>query len=266
MNVIDMHTHAFPDDLAGRAIARLEEDCPWKAIADGRVASLIESMDAAEVDVSIVCTIATKPDHVESIFNWCGKIRCERIEPLPSVHPDTPGAAKWVEKIARAGFAGIKLHPMYQGFTADEPRLNDIYAAAAENDLMVQSHCGRDIGFPPTDDRASPRRFRQILERFPKLRLICTHMGGWQAWDEADKYLVGTTACMETSFSLGERGGDIERMAAMIRRHGADRVMLGSDWPWNSQADEIANVRKLPLTAGEIRRILSSNAAAILDY
>ena len=37
MSIIDAHTHAFPDDLAHRAISSLENDCPWKAIADGRV-------------------------------------------------------------------------------------------------------------------------------------------------------------------------------------------------------------------------------------
>ncbi|HUS47031.1 MAG TPA: amidohydrolase family protein [Phycisphaerae bacterium] len=266
MSIIDAHTHAFPDDLAARAIARLEEDCPWKAVADGRVASLIESMDACEVDVSVVATIATKPDQVKGIFRWCGKIHSDRIEPLPSVHPDTPKAAKWVEKIAKAGFAGIKLHPMYQGFAADDPRLDELYAAAAECGLMVQSHCGRDIGFPANDDRASPRRFRRVIERFPKLRLLCTHMGGWQAWDEVEKHLIGTGVYMETSFSLGPRGCQAERIASMIRRHGAGRVMLGSDWPWNTQAEEIDNVRKLPLGKGEIQGILCSNAARLLGY
>ena len=266
MSIIDAHTHAFPDDLAARAIARLEEDCPWKAVADGRVASLIESMNASDVDISVVCTIATRPDQVKDIFKWCGQIRSDRIEPLPSVHPDTPKAAKWVEKIAKAGFAGIKLHPMYQDFVADDPRLDELYAAAAEGGLMVQSHCGRDIGFPPDDDRASPRRLRRVIERFPKLRLLCTHMGGWRSWDEVEEHLVGTGVYMETSFSLGQRGTDPQRIAAMIRRHGAGRVMFGSDWPWNTQADEIANVRKLPLGERDIRGILYSNAAALLGY
>ena len=266
MAVIDFHAHAFPDDLAARAIARLEADCPWKAVADGRISSLVKSMDAAEVDVSVVCTIATKPDQVKSILEWCGKIHSDRIEPLPSVHPDTPKAAKWIGKIAKAGFAGIKLHPMYQDFTADDARLDEIYAAAADHGIFIQSHCGRDIGFPPEDDRASPARFRRVMERFPRLKLVCTHMGGWQAWDEVEKHLIGTDAYFETSFSLGERGADPQRIASMIHRHGVERVMMGSDWPWNTQAEEIGNVRNLALRKADVGRILYSNAAALLGY
>jgi len=264
--VFDAHTHAFPDDLAARAISSLEDDCPWKAVADGRVASLLESMDACDIDVSVVCTIATRPDQIKGIFKWCKKIRSDRIEPMPSIHPDAPKPGKWVEKIAKAGFAGIKLHPMYQDFQADEPRMEEIYAAAADCGLIVQSHCGRDIGFPADDDRASPERFRRVLEKFPMLKLVCTHMGGWQSWDEVERHLVGTGVYMETSFSLGERGADSERIASIIRRHGPDRVMFGSDWPWNAQAAEIANVRKLPLNRHQIHGILWSNAARLMGY
>jgi predicted TIM-barrel fold metal-dependent hydrolase len=194
------------------------------------------------------------------------EVRSERIEPLPSVHPDTPKPARWIKKIAKEHFLGIKLHPMYQDFAADEPRLDVIYAAAREHGLFVESHCGRDIGFPADDDRASPRRFLRVAERFGDLRLICTHMGGWQAWDEVEQHLIGTKVYLETSFSLGERGADARRVAEMIRRHGPQRVMLGSDWPWNRQADEIANIRALPLSKNEIRGILWSNAAALLGY
>jgi hypothetical protein len=278
MAAIDMHTHVFPDDLAPRAIATLEAECPWKAVADGTLSALLESMDASGVDVSVACMIATKPQQVRSIMEWCKQIRSERIEPMPSVHPDTPKAGKWIERIAKAGFAGVKLHPMYQDFAADEERLDAIYDAAAGCGLLVTVHCGRDIAFPPDDDRASPVRLRRVVERFPKLRLLLTHMGGWQMWDEVEQELIGRDVYMETSFSMGDRGADSERIAGMIRRHGVERVLLGSDWPWRSQAEEAEHVRRLgvaasdgggvsvPLKASEVRQIMVSNAAKLLSY
>ncbi len=266
MGAIDVHTHAFPDDLAARAIRKLEAECPWTAVGGGTIAALLESMDAADIDISCVCMIATKPDQVKSIFRWCKEIRSDRIEPMPSLHPDTPRPDRWTAKFVDAGLAGIKLHPMYQGFAADERRLDAIYAAAAEAGLIVQVHCGRDIAFPPDDDRAAPQRFRRVIGRHPKLKLVCTHMGGWQMWDEVEKHLVGADVLFETSFSIGDRGTGPERIANMIQRHGPERVMLGSDWPWRTQQEEADNVRRLPLPKHVIRRILHGNAARLLGY
>lgn len=266
MAAIDMHTHAFPDQLAERAIRTLEAECPWKAVGDGTLDGLIASMDAADVDVAVVCMIATKPDHAKSILAWCEKVRSDRIEPFPSVHPDTPKPGKAVDKIAKAGFAGMKLHPMYQEFAADEPRLDPIYAAAAGAGLVVAVHCGRDIAYPPDDDRAAPERFARVLDRHPSLRLLCTHMGGWRMWDESDDLLVGRAIHLETSFSTGERGTDTERIVNMIRRHGVDRVCFGSDWPWAPQKEDLDRLAGSGLTKAELRKILWSNAAGLLGY
>jgi len=264
MPAIDVHTHAFPDGLAERAIAALEAECPWKAVARGTIAELLKSMDEADIDVSLVCAIATKPDQAEGILKWCRKIRSDRIAPLPSVHPKTPDAPAWLGRFAEEGFAGIKLHPMYQAFAVDEGALDGIYAAAGERGLLVVLHCGRDIAFPPDDDRASPARLRRVVQRHPRLRLLCTHMGGWRMWDQVERELLGTEVYMETSFALEDLGP--RQAADMIRRHGTQRVLFGSDWPWAAQRHQVDLLRKLPLTDQERDALLWSNAARMLGF
>ena len=263
MPVIDMHVHAFPDGLARRAIAALEDTADWKAVADGTIASLIGSMDAAGVDISVVCPIATSARQTKGVFKWCKAIRSDRIEPFPSVHPATARPGKWVERIAEAGFAGIKLHPMYQDFFPDEPRMDKIYAAAAECDLTVALHCGYDISYP-ADGRAAPERVARAVERHPAMRLICTHLGGWKSWDQARRHLVGSQTYLETSFSLERLGA--EQSAEIIRDHGAERVLFGTDWPWTAQDREIELVKELPLDKKETQQILWSNAAKLLGW
>lgn len=264
MSGVDAHTHAFPDEIAKRAIAKLESECPWKAPGDGTVAGLLASMDAADLDVSLVCAIATKPDQADGIFKWCKSIRSDRIEPLPSLHPDTDKKAKWVRKFAKAGFVGIKLHPMYQDFPLDDERMDELYAAVADEGLFVTPHCGLDIAFPPDDDRASPLRMRRVIEKHPDLTVLCTHLGGWKSWDEVDEYLIGTDVYMETSFTASYLPP--ERLTDMIRRHGADKVLFGTDWPWARQDTELADFRNLPLTGDETNTILWRNAAKLLGY
>ncbi len=260
---IDMHTHAFPDSLAGRAIEALEAGCPWQAVGDGTVSGLTASMDAAGVDVSAVFTIATKPNQVEGILRWCETIRSDRIEPFASVHPETPEAERWIGRIADSGIKGIKLHPMFQNFAIDEPRMNALYDACRDAGLILAFHCGQDIGFPPDDDRAGAARLAKMLARQPGLRVICSHMGGWREWDAAETHLLGLAgAYMDTSFSLEELGA--ERAVEMIRRHGIERVFFGTDWPWRRQSPGLEFLDGLGLSADERQAVRGGNAASLL--
>ena len=258
MQVIDVHTHAFPDSLAERAMAALQEHCPWKAVSDGKIASLLASMDQAGVQTALLCTIATRPDQPAGILKWCHQIAGPRIIPLPSVHPDTPDIAGWIRRFRDEGFVGIKLHPQYQDIEADDPKMDAIYAGAEESGLVVQSHCGRDIAFPPDDDRAAPRRFAAVMRRHAGLKLVCTHLGGWRMWDEVRQHLLGTDVFLETSFSLEELGPQVAE--EMIRRHGTGKVMFGTDWPWQDQQQALRQLGKLDLNRTEQQAILCGNA------
>ena len=264
MAAIDIHTHAFPNSLAKRALRTLAERGNVAPRGNGTVKGLLKSMDAADIDVSVLCAIATKPSQAEGILKWCQKIRSDRIEPLASVHPADPEAPRWMARIAHAGLVGIKLHPMYQEFAADEERLDPIWNEAVDQGLLVECHAGLDIAFPPTDGRAAPDRFARVLDRHPGLRLLCTHMGGWRSWEAVEKHLVGRDVYLETSFSLDELGP--QRAADLIRRHGVDKVCFGSDWPWKDQGEALAIVKGIGLTDQETRAVLYSNAAAILGH
>ena len=264
MSIIDVHTHACPNDIASRAMAKLKGEGDIPSYGDGTVKGLLASMDKADIDVSLLCSIATKPTQAEGILKWCGKIRSDRIEPMASVHPADAEAPQWIDRIAEAGLIGIKLHPMYQDFAADEERMDPIYAAAEQEGILVACHCGLDLCYPPDDDRASPDRYARVAERFPRLRLLLTHMGGWRSWDLVEKHLIGREVCLETSFSLDELGP--QRSADLIRRHGVEKVCFGSDWPWKDQSDAVRIVKGAGLTEKETRAILYANAAAILGY
>jgi hypothetical protein len=67
--ITDFHTHAFPDALATRAIRALEAETDRvKARLDGRISSLLRSMDYAGIRRSVICSIATKPEQFDSIL------------------------------------------------------------------------------------------------------------------------------------------------------------------------------------------------------
>lgn len=258
---IDFHAHAFPDALAATTIPFLEQKGSVRAALDGRVSSLISSMDSAGITQSVVCSIATRPKQFRSILDWSRSIRSERITPFPSFHPESPQALDEIDEIHREGFQGIKLHPYYQDFFLDEPRLLPVFARIADLGLILVMHTGFDIGFP-RELRADPAKIAALMRQFPRLKFIATHLGSWQQWQEVHEELVGTDAYFDIAFSLEFLPKELARK--IILDHPADRVLFGSDSPWAAQQDTIGLLRSLELGPDREAQILGENAARLL--
>lgn len=260
--IIDFHAHAFPDNLASRAIDHLEHSGGVKAFHDGRVTSLLASMDAAGIETSIVCSIATKPEQFAPILAWSKSIASPRIVPLPSVHPAAKDPVGEIHQVAEAGFLGIKIHPYYQCFEVDEQRLMPMYRALDEVGLFVVCHTGFDFAFP-RDRIADPVRIRRVVDRFPSLLFISSHMGAWDDWNEVEKHLLGLPVYMDPSLSLELLGH--ERARQFLTTHPQDRILFGTDTPWASQAETVRLVRALELAPERERALFHGNAERLLQ-
>ena len=261
MQIIDFHTHAFPDDLAARAVPLIAKQAGVPAFLDGKVSSLLRSMDQAGIERSVVCSIATKPAQFQKILDWSKAVRSSRLVLFPSIHPADPEAREHIRMIQAEGFLGIKLHPYYQQFYLDEPRMEPIYECMRECGLMVFCHTGFDIAFP-RERRADPERICKVVAKFPGLKFIATHMGAWENWDEVERWLIGKPVLLETSFSISYCGAACARRLLMA--HPTDFILFGTDSPWASQADEIERVNALELPADRQQKLFYDNARRLL--
>lgn len=260
---IDVHTHAFPDDIAETAMNKLTAevpDCP--AYLNGTVADLIKSMDAANIIKSVVCSIATKPTQFEPIFNWSKEIFSDRIIPFPSIHPSDKQWEKHLEMISEHGFRGIKMHPYYQEFYLDEQPMLDIAKKVSDLGLVLIMHTGFDVAFERID-RAGPQRILNLVDKCPELKLVSTHMGGWQQWDQVNELLIGKPIYMETSFCQDYINRDMFRQ--MLANHPTEYLMFGSDSPWKEQKASMDYIKTLPVTPENIAKIMGQNAQVLLD-
>jgi len=261
--IIDFHTHAFPDALAPRAMKTLLEEAPdVKAYLDGTTRNLLESMQKCGIEKSLVSCIATRPGQFESIFHWCVKSRSEKLDFLPSVHPDDSHCLEQLDRIKAEGFKGIKLHPFYQNFYADEDRLLAIYEKLSRLDMFVLMHTGFDIAFPRIR-RADPQMILRIHEMFPGLKFITTHFGAWQQWDEVRDIMIGRDIYIEISFALDYLS--IEQAREMMMNHPTDYLLFGTDSPWTDQAQTLHLLEKLSLPKNKLDHALYINAAKLLD-
>jgi len=259
---VDFHTHAFPDELAGRAMKILSEKADVKAYLDGRISSLLSSMDSCGIEKSIVCSIATKPAQFDSILAWSKKTKSERIIPFPSFHPDDPKFTERISQIKKEGFKGIKLHPYYQDFSLDEERLFPIYKKIYEENLILVLHTGFDIAFPQIDI-AGPAKIATVKEKFPQLKLVTTHLGAWKQWEEVEELLLGKQIYMEISFSLEFL--DLKAVRNIILNHPPEYILFGTDSPWTGQKETLSLLKGLRLGEENEKLILRGNAINLLN-
>lgn len=258
--VIDFHTHVFRDDIAPVAVPSLESQGNLRAVYDGTVRGLLRAMARSNVDISVIQPVATKPGQVRSINDWVAGTDDPRIIPFGAMHPDFEDPLAEVARMARLGLRGFKMHPEHQSFAPDEERLTPIYVAAAAYKMVVLFHAGADEIHSTV--HGTPRAFATMLDEFPGLTAVLAHMGGYRQWSEIGEVLAGRDVYFDTAYTLGHLPD--EEFIALVRAHGADRVLFGSDGPWTDQARELERLRSLPLSAEEIDGIVGGNAARLL--
>jgi predicted TIM-barrel fold metal-dependent hydrolase len=263
--IVDIHTHTFPDDLAARAVAALSARAGIPAHSDGTCAGLRASLTRAGIDRAVMQPVATKPTQVAAINTWAiahhdpvNGLACFGV-----LHPADDAWPAEIERLAAAGVPGIKLHPDYQGFFVDEPRLRPLFRALADAGLIVLFHAGVDIGLPPPV-HCPPERLARLLDAVPHLTVIAAHMGGYQQWDDVARHLAGRDLYLDTGYTQDDLPP--AALVDLIRAHGAARVLYGTDSPWRDQAADLARFRTLPLTPDEQTAILGENAQRLLGW
>ena len=280
--IIDIHTHTFPDKIAAATLDKLKHLSHTIPFTDGTAAGLAASMARAGVDRSVVMPVATSPRQVPHVNDASARMNelgaQTGVLSFGCMHPDFDG---WKEELARVrdlGLKGIKLHPQYQDTDFDDPRYLRILDRCGELGLVVLTHAGLDIGMPGKDNCA-PEMVARVLEQVGPVKLVLAHMGGWRQWGRVEALLPGTGVYLDTSFSLGEitplddghyRPGDLPLLdeaafLRMVRRFGPDRILFGTDSPWDDQETALARLRALPLEKSELDAILGGNARKLLE-
>lgn len=271
MRYFDFHTHAFVDSLAERAMASLtntaensEDTQDIKPYTDGTVSGLRRLMNECGVTQAMILPIATKPTQQTAINNWAAGIMGNGIFCCGSVHPDAGDAVAEVERIKSLGLYGLKFHSEYQNFRPDEERMMPIYRKAAELGIIVVFHGGWDP-FSRDEILAVPRSFANIAEKIPEMKIVAAHLGGMKLFDEVEDCIAGKFENIYLDTGILADFIEDEQLLRIIRRHGAERILFGSDAPWDNPLKEIQMINKLPLTEDERRKIFYQNAEKLIE-
>jgi predicted TIM-barrel fold metal-dependent hydrolase len=222
-------------------------------------------MDESGTDLSIVLAVAPHPKFVSSINEWLLKIRDDRVQFFGAIHPDMDGWEDELRKLKDNGVRGLKLNSLLQRIRPDDPRMYKIYEKAGR-DFIFLFHAGGSSKpkDPPEEILATPARIAKVLDDFPGMTVIAAHFGGNHALEEMREHLLGKTVYIDTSYPPDLTILPPDEVATLVRSHGVDKVLFGTDFPWETQERCLRYFRSLPLAEEEKEKILGGNARRLL--
>ncbi len=262
--LIDFHTHAFPEKIAQKAIEKLSlASGGLIPYTDGTLDSLFSLLKRTKVDKAVVLSIATNAQQQKNVNDFAIKInKNENIFAFGSVFPDAKDALFELERIKDSGLKGVKLHPDYQRFDADDEKMKPIYKKISELGLVTVFHAGQDFGFPPPFG-ATPEKLEKALSWFDS-PVVAAHWGGIGCGEKVLKHLCSKDIYFDTSFGYST----MPRYYAekIVEKHGTDKILFGSDSPWQTADMQMRLLDTLSLTSQDKDRIFYKNAEKLLGY
>jgi predicted TIM-barrel fold metal-dependent hydrolase len=189
-----------------------------------------------------------------------------RIVPFATVNMavDEGEVTKEVARCVAAGAKGLgELRPESQGWDLNGKPGARLAAMAKEQGLVLLFHVTEVGGHEyPGKEGLQLGAFYRFAMEHPELAIVGAHFAGGLPFAMPDAPQVSLTARADTAarrFLYPEAGyGDV------IARWGAERLLMGSDFPLISQRAQIEDVRKNVAGEAEQALVLGGNAARLL--
>lgn len=260
--IIDFHTHVFPDRIAAKAVEKLSHSAGGLQYhTDGTVMGLKNSMQRDTVSVSVVLNIATNAHQQKSVNDFAAFIDQDpQIVAFGSVYPHSADALEELERIKDLGLKGVKLHPDYQQFSVDDPKMKPLYRKISQLGLICLFHAGMDYGYPPPYG-ATPEKLARALN-WLDTAVVAAHWGGLQCCEEVLQHLCGRDIYFDTAYSYGTMPKYFAQR--IMEQHGADRILFGTDSPWHTPEMELRLLQSMALSPDEMEKITCGNARKLL--
>ena len=221
----------------------------------------------------------------------------DRFVGLGTIPLQDPGLAvsELTHCVTTLGMRGVEINPSVNGMDLTDPKLNleKFFARAQELDIVIFMH---PIGFTQGDRlmdhyfnnvignplettvAASHLIFDGVLERYPKLKIVLPHAGGYLAhyWARMDHAWKARADCRvkikkkPTSYLeklyFDTITFDQTMLRQLVQRYGADHVVLGTDYPYDmGMEDPVGFIDGTKgLSVLDKGKIMGGNAARLL--
>ncbi|MFM9595034.1 amidohydrolase family protein [Streptomyces scabiei] len=210
---------------------------------------------------------------------------------VPLQHPDL--AVRALEHALGLGLLGVELSSHAPGRELSDPAYEPFWTRAEEtgailflhpfgctlDERLAQWYLSNTVGQPTENAVAlSHLIFSGVLDRHPRLKLIAAHGGGylpthigrsdhaWSARPDAHAGCAHPPSSYLRRIWFDSLVHDPRTLRELIRVAGADRVLLGSDFPFDmGTEDPLGALRAADLPDTDFHSVRGANAAALLN-
>jgi predicted TIM-barrel fold metal-dependent hydrolase len=260
MQIIDIHTHIYPDKIAQKATDSVRNFYQVEGSSmNGTVEQLLQQGEKAGISRYVVLPVSNTPNRVRAINSFILEQTQQHgcFIGFGTVHAAMENISEETDWILSNGLRGIKMHPDSQRFPIDDLRLFPVYDAIAGK-IPLLLHMG-DARY----NYSHPVRLRRILGLFPNLQVIAAHLGGYSMYQTARELLYDTDCVFDISSSLMFM--EQQEAERYIQAYGAERLAFGSDYPLWDPVTEVKRFRQLHLTDSEFEQIAHKTAERVLE-
>lgn len=266
MKIIANHAHLMPPyDQGGSG---------WR---DGDSDMLLKHLDYCGIDRVVIfppfaCQVE---NNMQKANLWAirqAKMHADRFIPAGTIFPLAKDILEMLDILHAEGIRLAKVHPSIDLHDIADPKAGECYAKAQELGIALDYHTG------PHGTRLSlvdPAKYDDIAWDYPKLKLIFEHLGGRTYFEQFmailgnhknGRIFGGLTSVLayETNrmWYLGP-----ERIVDLVKCVGADKLIYGLDFPWNSaetNKQDIEIIRNLNIAETDKEKILGANLAVLV--
>jgi len=263
--IIDFHIHVFQEPWHPWVMDFLRKVNPNpELLRPLQTNQILRILDDAGVNYGVV--LAENAPAVTGIVSnryvaeFCKE--SHRLIPFASINPNTsPDMVGELEEAYELGCRGLKLLPSYMFFYPNESRMYRLYEKAEELDIPVMFHTGTSVFKNVRQKYADPIHIDDVAVDFPKLRIVLSHSGRGMWYQTA-----AMLARIHENVYLEVAGLPPRKLLEYIPNleELADKIIFGSDFPAADIAENIKQIRALPVSDSAKRKILGENALKLL--
>lgn len=216
------------------------------------VDKLFTRMDAAGVDMAMVCSLAQRIEN--DYISELAATYPDRLFGFGQVMPQWDDVEDQIAEVAaRPGLKGLKLHPSLHGYHfADHGLLDPVFAACAEHGLAILVNA-LDDAF------VTPLAIEEISRGFPEVPVLIAHMGA--VWNVPEACIVAARndhIYLETSSTL------LADVRVAYNRVGPEKIVMGTEYPGHDFDLERMKIAKAIPDDGDRALVEGGNLARIL--
>jgi predicted TIM-barrel fold metal-dependent hydrolase len=143
------------------------------------------------------------------------------------------------------GLRGIKMMPMYAGFSPDEERLDPLWTYASQHRLPVLLHTGTTFVSQAPLDCTLPRLIDRVAIRFPDVRIILAHLGHPYEGECVAVIRKHPNVYADLS-ALHYRPFQLYQSLMLVQEYGVwEKILFGTDYPFTTVKATIDGLRGL---------------------